>query len=359
MDSVKLLHYLKQNSLLGEARAASEKITRIFNDCFQADDENVFIITDYGNRGRMISPILAAGYFLAARSLGMNPTLLAQGHKFKGSMADIHVETTLDESGFRNIVILAANSLGSTPWMGRSFRKFASARKHKFISCTGLSSLKTSTLPSILSAIDIDYPSLQERSARLKEMFDSGNELHVTAPGGTDLWIGIKGKEARSNDGLFTTPGIGGNLPSGEVYIAPRKKKVEGRVVIDASSRNIKGTILVKNPMTLTVEGGEVVDIKGGIAARYLKQSIQWARENSNYPWGIRRLGEFGLGINPKAKILGAMVIDEKATNTAHVAIGSNHWFGGTVYSIIHLDHVFRSPKIKIDGELLDRSLYT
>ena len=34
-------------------------------------------------------------------------------------------------------------------------------------------------------------------------------------------------------------------------------------------------------------------------------------------------------------KIMGCMIVDEKTVDTAHVAIGSNAWFGGSVLSCV------------------------
>jgi hypothetical protein len=36
------------------------------------------------------------------------------------------------------------------------------------------------------------------------------------------------------------------------------------------------------------------------------------------------------------------------------VGIGSNYWFGGNIYAIIHLDQVFKKPKIKFDGKVIE-----
>ncbi|UCH12715.1 MAG: hypothetical protein JSW18_01855, partial [Candidatus Omnitrophota bacterium] len=84
-----------------------------------------------------------------------------------------------------------------------------------------------------------------------------------------------------------------------------------------------------------------------------LRLTLDWAEEKAKHPWGVRRIGEFGLGLNPRAKILGATIIDEKVLGTAHFAVGSNYWFGGTIYAIIHLDQIFRKPSVYIDGQLL------
>ena len=84
-----------------------------------------------------------------------------------------------------------------------------------------------------------------------------------------------------------------------------------------------------------------------------LKKSIKIAEEKSKYPISIRRIAELGIGINPKAEIIGPTIVNEKKLGTCHIAQGSNAWFGGSHYSIIHWDHVIKNPRIYIDDELV------
>ncbi len=148
--------------------------------------------------------------------------------------------------------------------------------------------------------------------------------------------------------------GTGGNIPCGEVYIPPYgKKRVNGKIVIDSSLSFKGGSSLLKSPVTLVVEEGKIVEIKGGKDADTLRLTLDWAEAKAKHPWGVRRIGEFGIGLNPKAKSVGATVIDEKVLGTAHFAIGSNYWFGGTIYAIIHLDQIFRNPSVYVDDDLL------
>jgi len=78
---------------------------------------------------------------------------------------------------------------------------------------------------------------------------------------------------------------------------------------------------------------------------------LKWAEEHAKYAERVRKVAELGIGLNPKAKIIGATIIDEKVLGTAHVGIGSNYWFGGPIRTIIHLDQVFKNPLLKLDGE--------
>ena len=114
------------------------------------------------------------------------------------------------------------------------------------------------------------------------------------------------------------------------------------------------GTILVKEPITLKVEEGNITEIAGGKEAKELENTLNWAASLAKHPGSVRRICELGIGLNPKAQLIGATIVDDKVLGTAHIGIGSNYWFGGSIYAIIHLDQVFKNPKIYFDGKLMD-----
>jgi len=143
-------------------------------------------------------------------------------------------------------------------------------------------------------------------------------------------------------------------LPAGEVYAPPNGKRIDGKIVIDGSSRVRNGTLLIKEPIKLTVKDGNITEITGGNEAKELENTLNWVASVSKHPGSIRRICELGIGLNPKAKIIGATIVDDKVLGTAHVGIGSNYWFGGNIYAIIHLDQVFKNPKIYFDNKLME-----
>ena len=182
-----LLRLMKTNNMMREVHQASLRMEKIFKECLKADDEEVIIITDSGRDGSRMSAVLAAGYFFAARSLDLGTRVHMQSQKSKGERTEEHIEAMLDDTGYKNIIIMATNALGSIPGLGSGFRKFARSRKHKFITCTGLASLNDRQLGSVLNTIDIDYSQLWRNSLPLKDALDNGNEVNVTTPAGTDL----------------------------------------------------------------------------------------------------------------------------------------------------------------------------
>jgi len=349
----KEIEWLKQNNLLQIAKNYVDIFKKIFVNCLNVQKERVLIIGDTGFVGKRIAPIMSSAYYLAAKELNLDADLLLEEPKSKGDEADLNIITALESLEEGNIIIInSTNRIGSLRDLSRSFRRFAKSRKHRFISTSSLN-LDTQFLTKFISALDIDYKALQDKSQKIKAVLDKGKEIHATTEAGTDLYYNIKGKKAISAGGHYIVPASGGNLPAGEVYAPCRGKNVDGRVIVDGSSRNRMGTLLVKEPIKIEIKKGSIVNIEGGEEAKLLQESLDWAYKKAKYPWGVKRIGEFGIGLNPKAELIGSIIMDEKVLGTSHIAIGSNYWFGGSIYAIIHLDQVFKNPRIFIDGEEL------
>lgn len=222
----------------------------------------------------------------------------------------------------------------------------------------------------------IDYKELQTRCANLTEIFKGAVSVRVTAPAGTDLIIPINGRGLLSDDGDFSKPGSGGNIPAGEVFISPvvggsqlkaadgsvleqQSDGCQGVIVYDGSMTFSDGDSILETPITCKVEKGYVTEITGGAEARRLLKTIMEAElrpfvlekegklpqgQAAVYKKNARNIGELGIGLNPAANITGNMLEDEKAFHTCHFAIGEN--YDNDAPSLIHLDGVVREPTI-------------
>jgi len=355
MHAKEHLQWLEKKGLLEKVKKNSDVFKKVLRDCLDVqEDERILIITDHGYENRRISALISGSYYLAARELGFDATIIVQKPKIKGDKASEDTVLALKELGMSNVVIMSlSGKLGSIKEISKSYRNFIRESHNRFVSATNLGRISNDHYQTAIDTIDVDYKEMQKKGKEIKKKLDKGKEARVVTDAGTDLKIDISKYDAKLNTGNYNMPGTGGNIPAGEVYIPPTFKKVEGRIVIDGSSAYRKGTQLIEEPIDLKVKRGEIVEIKGGKEADNLRETLDWATNKAKYPWGIRRIGELGIGINPNAKIIGATIIDEKVKGTAHIGIGSNYWFGGTIYAIIHLDQVFRNPKIYIDGKLL------
>jgi|TARA_B100001971_G_C18250990_1_gene578183 leucyl aminopeptidase (aminopeptidase T) len=353
METIAAIQWAKEIEIYQKAALVSHILKPIFTSCFGITDEKILIIGDQGYAKKRIAPVMALAYYLAARELRLNAKLLLQEPKERGQEADQEVKDSLKSLQEKNVVFVnVSNKLGGLEEIGKSFRKFCTKKKHRFISAMSLGGLPTESVSEVIDAIDIDYKPLQSNLKKLKEVLDKGKEVHVTSKAGTNLYYGIEGMKALMADGDYKQEGTGGNFPAGETYIPCKgSSNVHGKVVIDGSSRNRKGTLIIEKPITLTIEEGSITKIEGGKEAKALKETLEWAAKKAKHPSTVYRIGELGFGMNHKARIIGSTLVDEKTAGTAHIAIGSNYWMGGSIYAIIHLDQIFKDIKVEVDGK--------
>jgi leucyl aminopeptidase (aminopeptidase T) len=323
--------------------------------------EKVLIIT---NPVKSVLDIAHAVYDACVEAHSL-PTMIVQGVKKQTDCAEDVVITAFDSQP--DVVIsLSANKMGKdkdgirTPyeWDGTFYDHIFHYQLY------GARTLRAFWSPSVNASIfentvPIDYQLLKRRCARLKETLDKAVRVRVTNPLGTDIEIGVSGREALCDDGDFAAPGKGGNLPAGEVFVSPVVGDSDGIIVFDGSISVNEGDIVIRTPIRATVKNGFVTDISGGEEAARLLRTVEGAERESlkleaegNLPRGkgefyarnARNLGELGIGLNPNAVIVGNMLQDEKAFGTCHFAIGHN--YNADASALIHLDGLVTKPTI-------------
>ncbi len=210
-----------------------------------------------------------------------------------------------------------------------------------------------------IRTVPIDYGRLLREVKLVKNILDKAERVHISSPGGTDISIGLRGREAMEDDGNLSFAGAGGNLPAGEAFISPELASSNGIIVFDGSVSLHDDDRIVQEPITVEVKDGFVTDISGGEEAQLLQRTIEQGEEKallfeqegklplgkgSEYKRNARSLGELGIGLNPAGTITGHMLEDEKAYETCHIAIGSN--YDNDAPALIHLDCLMKAPTI-------------
>lgn len=190
-------------------------------------------------------------------------------------------------------------------------------------------------------------PDLAEPARRLLAELEGSKQIRIRGRAGTDLTLDIEGR-GWVTDALGLEDGGFANHPGGEVFVAPLKHGADGVLVADLTvPYTVEG--LVDEPVTLRFEGGRVVEISGGKAAQMLRELVSDAGEGADV------IAELGIGLNPAVKPRGHVMLDEKAANTAHVAIGKNTGtYGGDNDAAIHVDCIFSAPEVEADGRRID-----
>ena len=185
------------------------------------------------------------------------------------------------------------------------------------------------------SSMAVDWQALADRTSRLAAAVNLAIAILVTTPNGTRLRFGKEGRAAKGDDGILTAPGSFGNLPAGEVYLAPLEGTSEGVMVIEYAP-----TRKLVTPLTLVVAGGEVVEIRGDEPYRAVLEA-KFAESRKN-----RNIAELGIGTNDRATRPDNVLEAEKILGTIHVALGDNSGFGGTVNTPFHEDYVLYEPTL-------------
>lgn len=188
-----------------------------------------------------------------------------------------------------------------------------------------------------------DYEQIAAFTSSLAEKLRGSSTAHVTTALGTDLRLLLAGREWRQDTGILRGRGIFGNLPSGEIYIAPVEDSAEGVLVID---KCLPG-MLLSEPVRVVFEKGSVTQVEGGMGAEFLRNAFAQHGDSA------RVIAELGIGTNPMARLQGNIITDEKVLGTIHVAVGRNDFLGGKNVAATHIDGVVGQPTLEVDGNVV------
>ena len=195
----------------------------------------------------------------------------------------------------------------------------------------------------VFDACLLDWDAEEQRMRRIKERFDEAASVRIVGAG-TDLTLSVAGRSGIVSSGLR-------NMPDGEVFYSPVEDSAEG--VIDYSEfpavylgHDVEGARLV-------FRAGEVVEASADEGEEFLTQVLATDE-------GSRRLGELGLGCNPRiTRFTRNVLFDEKIDGTVHLAVGASYTYaGGKNESAVHWDMVKDlrpGGELHVDGELVQR----
>lgn len=340
------------------ARVAVEEVLRV------KKKERVVVVTNPEDEVLTLSAALAD----AAGARGADACVVVQPKRSPLDMASDAVIHAL-RSEPQVILSISAGKLGKDRFGLEKAYRYKGVKgswPHIFNALLGAGKARSFWSPSItldafIRTVPVDYTRMRHDARRLGRTLTAAAGVRITAPGGTDAEIGLKGRSAKLDDGAFWKPGSGGNLPAGEVFISPAIRSGSGRLVFDGSLSVADGggAFVPSKPVTAQVEGGLVTRLSGGAGARRFEKSLRLGEEAArkmkgrkgwtasrvaSYARNARHLGELGIGLNPAARVTGNMLEDEKILGTCHIAIGAN--YDDDAEAFIHLDCLIRKPTI-------------
>ncbi|MCR4626968.1 MAG: peptidase M17 [Treponema sp.] len=317
---------------------------------------------------------MAQSLYVAAKEVESEPVLIFQGMRTLMDKASPEVIAAI-KTDPDVILSISEQKLGkdgeaiANPYIGENGEKYDSIFNYLL---EGKKSIRAVWTPGLTPdmferTVCIDYKQLALNCEKLCKKYEGVDYVSVKAPGGTDVKVPVYGRKAFSDDGDFSKPGNGGNIPAGEVFISPltgngdaaNPSVVQGTIVFDGSMSFSDGDSIIETPIKIDINAGFITEITGGEEAKRLLKSVTDAEKTAismekegKLPEGMgevyaknaRGIGELGIGLNPAAIISGNMLEDEKAFRTCHFAVGMN--YDGDAPCLIHLDGVVRNPTI-------------
>jgi len=170
---------------------------------------------------------------------------------------------------------------------------------------------------------NLDYRKMSKAMDSLVEIMSKSDRVHIKGHG-TDLEFSIKGIPVIKCDGKM-------NIPDGEVFTAPVKDSVNGKISYNCPAVYQGVTY---EQIVLEFRDGKIVDV----------QSSDTERINRVFDTdeGARYIGEFAIGVNPYIiKPMKDTLFDEKI-------MGSFHFTPGASY-----DEAFNGNKSSIHWDLV------
>lgn len=175
---------------------------------------------------------------------------------------------------------------------------------------------------------------------RVHKKVKGGKTVNITTELGTNLTMSIAGRRWVTEDnGLCHKKGSYTNLPAGEIFIPPLEGTASGTLIIDGAFVD-----KVEKPVRIKIVDGFATDIVNALEIKNQLSKIG--------KWGFN-VAELGIGMNPKSKLIGNVLEDEKMLGTLHVAFGDSSTFGGKVKCGIHLDGIIMNPTLTIDDNVI------
>ncbi|MDD4976975.1 MAG: hypothetical protein PHY93_21670 [Bacteriovorax sp.] len=193
--------------------------------------------------------------------------------------------------------------------------------------------------------IQANYHGQFNLTRAISDAFTAGSTVHVKTAAGTDVRLGIIGREGNCCPGFVNENYSLGSPPDIESNVSPVEYLSEGIAIIDGSVA-CDEIGLLETPIELKISGGRIVEVRSAREDYVAKVNNLFSRINDPKAYV---LAECGIGLNPLAKLTGNMLTDEGALGCVHFGFGSNITVGGLNDVPFHVDFIMKDASLWID----------
>lgn len=312
--------------MAGVSKLAKSATVALSNYMGLDEEESLLIVSDEGSREIGLA-LFEAGKTLCEEALYMEmPKLENDGDEppdiVAGLMKDVDVVVCpTTASLMRTYAVKAAAKLG-----------------------VRVAVMPTVSPDAVMRGLSADPKKIAKQTESLRKVTYGVSHVRITSDAGTDLKLLIKKRKIVAQSGVYMNIGDYGELPAGEVMLAPIEGKTNGKLVVDGS---ITGYGVLENPVTMTIKSGYAERIAGKEEAKDLSKKLSKIGKEA------RAIGVFGMGTNYKAKLEGSMSEDTKVLGSLHIGLGNNKYVHGKIDVDSKIDCVIKNPTIVFDDETI------
>ena len=177
-------------------------------------------------------------------------------------------------------------------------------------------------------------------------MTHAAKKMRVTTPAGTDVSFDNVATRPITNELDASTPGP--HFLLGQIGWAPREETINGTIVFDGSfSGGGKADLgILREPISLIIEAGKIVDVTGGEEAKFLKEWLAELNDERMY-----NLAHICYGFNPGAELCGLCTEDERVWGSTEWGFGYQCPFfeGNLGDAVTHADGICLNSSVWLD----------
>jgi 2,5-dihydroxypyridine 5,6-dioxygenase len=185
------------------------------------------------------------------------------------------------------------------------------------------------------------------------EMLCAAGEMRVTSAAGTDLIVNLADGFKAGSTGVTDGAGSIAHWPGGLVLVFPARHRVEGTVVLAPGDLNLTFKDYVRDPITLTIEDDNVVDVGGdGVDAGVFRSYMAAFDDPDAYA-----TSHVGWGMNPHARWDYLQLYDRSQHNGTEARAFEGNFMYSTGanetanrFTRCHFDLPMRDCSVSLDG---------
>lgn len=269
----------------------------VIETCMQLrSHENLLIITD-PNTAEIGQALYEAGSQVSDRVLMvMMPSTHRHGQEPPPPVADLMR---------RQHVVIAATRYSLTHTRARLISSKDGAR--------------IATMPGVTRSMLIeggmtaDFDELQNHIASMARILRKHRSVKIINDDGDTMEFVISGRWNLEDNGICNRPGQVTNLPAGKIFAEVKPESVSGVMKINGTWDSIS----ITEPICIIVDEGKIVDIQATDDGVLGEQILEFIDEKMD----TIKIVEFGFGMNPKARISGSALEDEKVLGSCYIVL--------------------------------------